>query len=400
MRIARMWGLAAALAAGLVGCNGGGGGGGVGNAAIDATLGALFASLRSGTELLDPALTGGAPVDNPFEAAESKQDLAVSVAGEGDENGTVPNVNVAFTITHDPSDGSAAGTLTITETGGTHVFLTADFQFGKLGLSAHALDLGFNALDPFTGTGTAFVVVRAEQTRTITRTFANQSPAGLTLVNFGTLPQPAASGKLTLTLEVDLLIEYEIIATAGGLEAQVRSVDVIGGHLRGARQGGPAVERISHPTSLLRIAGSALEVDRHIEAAVGTDLPASRSFADGDSLAWNFEVRGGLAEGVGTLQTDVTGAVQNDLANSPLRSISFSDSLNITDDTKVGDGKVQVALVLIATTSLEALAGTSAFALQHAFDGTGAADEIDFDLGELLYLPGFAQRLTPIVVFH
>ncbi|RME72275.1 MAG: hypothetical protein D6776_09075, partial [Planctomycetota bacterium] len=148
----------------LSGCNGGGGGGGIGNAAVQATLPTVFADLRSGRASFDTQLTGGTSVSMPlatFVAASNVVQNGVALGGEsGDGTATV---DVSVTVSHDANDGSRVVTIEVRETSSGFVFLTGRLEFGPLSLQARALPYSFAGVSPTTGSGEAFIAVRATQ---------------------------------------------------------------------------------------------------------------------------------------------------------------------------------------------------------------------------------------------
>jgi hypothetical protein len=183
--------LAVCMALPIAACSSGSSGGsGVGNSAVNAILGDLFASIRTGSQNIDPAVTNGT-LSNFYEFPEGDSDFDIAVNGTTGDTGTVVEVDTSYTVETDSDDGSWSGTVEVTDANSAHTFLSATIECSKLSLSARIPSWGEQGLSPTNGTGVAYMILTASQTCDFSRKFVNENVSGETLVDLSGKDTPA-----------------------------------------------------------------------------------------------------------------------------------------------------------------------------------------------------------------
>ncbi len=370
----------------VVGCGGGGGGrggggggsGSTGNPAIDATVNTLFTSMRGGAQNLDGSITNGT-VANPLANPAQSTNNQIAITG-GANDGTVQNVNVTVNVVPG-SDGSSVGSASVTEVGTNFAFLTVTQTINAPQLSVRVPTGGLSGLAT-NGTGNAFIIVRAQYTATLTRTFNNTSTSAQTLVTFGTAPA-VANGTVTQNSSgfEDFIVHYVITTGTSGLTARIQNIADGSGQGTATRQGGPATSPLNQNYSTLTVGGLSLPANNDAIIAIGSDTSVNPSTGATAAVTLNFSLSGGIAT-VATSSTNVQDNILPQIVNSSQSTITYNGALSGLQN--VADGVVQIDQTVRADSSQieDRLNGAT-------FGSTLDQGQLGFagDLGQILYLP-------------
>ncbi|RMG17409.1 MAG: hypothetical protein D6731_04170 [Planctomycetota bacterium] len=378
--------LSLGLLAGGCGGSSGGGGGGVGNAAIDATLGALRTSMLTQSANLDASVTNGA-VANPLAAPTAGTSGTVPLTGANHE-GTATNVTATLAVNANATNGSGSMNLQVTEDATSFAFIDATVSWNSPSISFRAAPNGYAALAA-AGTGQAFIIASITQSGSVTVSFTNDSGTA-TLVDFTGPPDLSGSARAdgtrsgTYTRVTEVLIEYSITGT-GTLTARIERTETVGSRYIFTRSGGPATSQLSQSIANLVIGAlTGLNGNGDVTVPVGTDLGVTPSAGASDAISFALSLTGGVVGG--DLDTDITGAVTAPLTNANTTSVNFNDTL-AASAAQVGNGNVEIDESVVVSSSSEE-DPTAGGSLTHALDAPIAALGAGFgSLEELLYLP-------------
>jgi hypothetical protein len=311
-----------------VGCGGGGGGGNgggggsSGNAAVDATLPKLEASMRSGATTLDATITSGT-LGNPLVAPTSSTSTAT--VGGSLNDGTVTNVTVSSIVSFNTTTGSYNQATTVSETSSNFQFLSESLNISAPNFSIRPAPSAAANLTSATGTGQYFAILTIGQTETGSRLFTNTSSTSMaTLVNFGTItPLPVANLTGTFTKSQDYLLGYQITGVKPALTATLVTIVKGSGTTISTRNGGPQVSQLGFNFTNVSFAGVGANTNGDVGVGIANDFPAGIS----PNAAVN--VQGNLTGGFGVavVQTTVT-VVSGPLLNG--QAPSTSTTINVT----------------------------------------------------------------------
>ncbi|HZV00791.1 MAG TPA: hypothetical protein VFF73_29010 [Planctomycetota bacterium] len=325
-----------------VGCHSGGGGGGsgggggkTGNAAVDATLGVLEASINSGLPTIDPSITNGT-ITNPHIAPTSSQST-IQFAGLAND-GTVGSATIAVTVSYIVATGAESRTVVINEASTGFQFLSESTILSPLGYLVRVPPDGTANLDTATGTGQFFAILTVTQTGTVARLFDNTSTTtNATLVNFGTLPgAPASTIDGTLTSSQDYLLEYQLT----GAPPVAKLVRMTPGNntLLFERSGGPSIAQVQLDFTSVTFAGVGAN-QGDIVVGVANDIPG------GISPTAAFNIQGDAVTASNTaLVASLTVAFTGPFPASPATfqtSSTFAVASNFVGLTGLNDGQIE-----------------------------------------------------------
>lgn len=279
-------------------------------AGVQAVLNDLTADVRLGNGTLDPSLTGGAVVDNPFDR-DTDLLATIQVAGSGDDHsGTVAAVDYQLTETRN-ADGSGQITATIVDAADSaREFLSYSATFGVPAITYLAPPIGATDFLDANGIGQSFMVMIIERTIVWSRDFTNDpGSGGTTLVDFdpagcGCPIPPAQEVPLsgTITQKETFLVEFNIKAGPSGSNVTeiVATYDI--GDAKEVRRNGSglSVTRIVHRHTVSAGSPTAQMNARSNAAAtvvvIGTDADPQGTINDGDELnVSNGQISGGIA---------------------------------------------------------------------------------------------------------
>ncbi len=381
-----------------VGCHSGGGGGGsgggggtTGNAAVDATLGVLEASINSGLPTIDPSITNGT-ITNPHIAPTSSQNTINFVGLAND--GTVGSATIAVTVSYIVATGAESRTVVINEAATGFQFLSESTVLSPLGYLVRVPPDGTANLDTATGNGQFFAILTVTQTGTVARLFNNTSTTtNATLVNFGTLPSaPASTIDATLTSSQDYLLEYQLT----GAPAVAKLVKITPGNntLLFERSGGPGIAQVQLDFTSVTFGGAGYPNQGDIVVPVANDIPG------GISPTAAFNIQGDAVTVSNTaLVASLTVAFTGPFPASPatFQTSTFAVASNFTNLTGLNNGQIDTG------NSITAIAAQ----LENATNGVAVAHSLSPALsltcGEtmqaLLYEPEVTTRTFTFWVF-
>ncbi|RME75810.1 MAG: hypothetical protein D6776_02465, partial [Planctomycetota bacterium] len=259
---------------------------------------------------------------------------------------------------------------------------------------ARALPYSFAGVSPTTGSGEAFIAVRATQQVHFERTFHNVSTStSATFLSPTINPLPPTTASGDVVLETDVLLDYAISASATGLQAQLLSADAISASLLRTVDGGASASAHTLRFDVVQVAGQGIGTGGDVVVAVGQDATNTGFFQDGDALHVEATITGGVNGA--TVLHGVSGAVTNGIASGTAgASIVLNDTLDV-DAAQVNDAEIDLGLI-----TFTAFSGAPTPTFQHTL-GNLADSALAALSAEVLIDPApYAYTTRPILVVH